>query len=75
MLTLKCAKCKSKLFKYYKVGTGKVLRCYFARISKDRSIRKNDQVLCECGNVIGKLESNCIRMKQNSFIYSGTKVK
>jgi hypothetical protein len=73
MLTIKCSKCKTKLFKYYKVGKGKVLRCYFAQISNDQTIRKENQVFCECGNQIGILENYYIRMKQDSFIYSGAK--
>jgi hypothetical protein len=75
MLTLKCAKCKAKLFKYNKIGTGKVLKCFFTRISKDNTIRENGQVLCECGNQIGQLKVNYIKMKQGSFIHTGTKIK
>lgn len=34
MLTIRCAKCKSKLWKYDKIGQGEVLRCHKARITK-----------------------------------------
>lgn len=75
MLTIRCAKCKAKLFKYLKIGTGRVLKCHLARISNDRTIRENGEVKCSCGNVIGKLEPTCIKMNQNAFIYRGTKIK
>ncbi|OEG63254.1 hypothetical protein [Halanaerobium congolense] len=34
MLTIKCAKCKTKLFKYEKIGQGKVLRCGKNKITR-----------------------------------------
>lgn len=34
MLTIKCAYCKTKLYKYLKIGKGKVLRCHKDRIKK-----------------------------------------
>lgn len=75
MLTIKCAKCKSKLFKYLKIGTGRVLKCHLDRISNDKTIRENGVVKCSCGNVIGKLDATSIKMNQKSFIFNGTKSK
>ena len=75
MITIKCAKCKRKIFKYLKIGKGRVLRCWKTRISKDYSIREGNIVKCPCGNVIGIENGKKIKMKQNSFIYSGTKVR
>ena len=34
MLSLKCAACKKKIWKYHKVGPGEVLRCHKGRIVK-----------------------------------------
>ena len=73
MLTIKCVKCKRPVFKYIKVGKGRVLRCYKARIVKDYTHRDGNQVLCQCGNLIGTDEGRWIKMKQNAFTYSGTR--
>jgi len=74
MLTIKCAKCGTKLMKYQKIGNGKVLRCFGNRIVKDYTIRQEDLVLCpHCLNVIGKDKGIFIKMNQGSFTYSGTK--
>jgi len=75
MLTIKCAKCKAKLFKYLKIGTGRVLKCHLTRISNDKTIHENGEIKCSCGNVIGRLESTHIKMNQNTFVYTGTKIK
>ncbi len=72
MLTIKCAKCGTKLFKYRKVGTGRVLRCWFSRIIEDYSMRDGDKILCKCGNHIGTADNLKIRMKQSQFKTSGT---
>ena len=48
MLTIKCAKCKRKIFRYLKVGKGRVLHCWKGRITRDYSIREGNKVLCEC---------------------------
>jgi len=75
MITIKCAKCNRKIFKYLKIGKGRVWHCWKDRISKDHSIRDGNAVRCPCGNLIGVEQGKWIKMKQNSFIYSGTKVK
>lgn len=75
MITIKCAKCKRKIFKYLKIGKGQVWRCWKDRIRKDYSVRNGNMVKCQCGNLIGIEEDKWIKMKQNSFIYSGTKIK
>ena len=71
---MKCANCKSKIFKYNKIGKGRVLRCYKDRITKDYGIYEEGKIKCKCGNIIGIEESIFIKMKQDAFIYSGTKV-
>ncbi|MDH4211204.1 MAG: hypothetical protein OEV79_07115 [candidate division WOR-3 bacterium] len=74
MLTIKCARCKGKIFRYLKVGKGHVLRCYKSRISRDYSIREGSEVLCRCGNLIGIEADKCIKMRRNAFFHTGTKV-
>lgn len=73
MLTIKCAKCHKKLFKYLKIGKGKVLKCFFSRIEKPSYITDDEFIKCSCGNVIGKIADNHIKMIPHTFIYSGTK--
>ncbi len=73
MLTIRCAKCKKPVFKYIKVGKGKVLRCYKSRIIKDYTQRDGSKVLCQCGNLIGIDEGRWIKMKQGAFTCSGTR--
>ncbi len=41
MLTIKCAACKRKLWKYEKFGKGKVLRCYKSRITREYEYQRN----------------------------------
>jgi len=73
MITIKCAKCKRKVFRYTKIGEGRVLHCWKGRIAKDWSLRDGNEVKCQCGNLIGIDEGKWIKMKQRSFIYSGAK--
>lgn len=74
MLTIKCAKCKRKIFRYVKIGKGKVWHCWKARITEDYSIRDGREIKCVCGNLIGIDETKWIRLKQHSFSSSGTKM-
>jgi hypothetical protein len=69
MITIKCAKCKGKVFRYEKIGKGRVLHCWKGRIIKDYSIRHEKKVECKCGNLIGIDEGKWIKMRQHSFIY------
>ncbi len=74
MLTIKCAICKDKLWKYEKYGKGEVLRCYKSRIKRKYKIQsEGDKILCLCGNVIGIDKGPHIKMIKNGFIYSGMK--
>jgi len=74
MLTIKCAACKRKLWKYGKIGKGKVLRCYKSRIGREFSYRRNgDKVLCICGAEIGIDKGLYIKMVKKGFVYTGTK--
>ncbi len=74
MLTIKCAKCKEKIFKYKKYGSGEVLRCYKSRISHDQSLKAEGQLKCKCGNLIGIDLGSYYKMRKPAFVYSGTKI-
>ena len=74
MLTLKCAACKRKLWKYEKIGKGAVLRCYKDRITRHYEVHLDGaSVQCPCGKVIGVDEGAYIKMIASAFTYSGTK--
>jgi hypothetical protein len=42
---------------------------------KDYSVRDGNEVKCQCGNLIGIVEGKWIKMKQNSFTYSGARTR
>ena len=72
VIVIRCARCKSKVFKYVKVGKGRILHCWRDRIAEDYSVRDGNEVKCRCGNLIGIDERTWVKMKRHSFIYSGT---
>ena len=74
MITIKCAKCKQKVFKYVKIGKGKLWHCWKDRIIEDLCIHKDNNILCKCGNLIGIDEKKWIELKQHSILISGTKI-
>ena len=69
MLTIRCVKCKSKIFRYLKIGKGRVLHCWKMRVIEDYSIHDGVSIKCQCGNLIGIDEEKWIKMKQNAFIH------
>ena len=73
MITVKCAKCKFKIFKYIKIGQGRILKIYNDRITEDNSTRENGEVLCKCGNVVGKEFDGYIKPIKGSFTHTGRK--
>ena len=74
MLTIRCAACKRKLWKYEKVGKGEVLRCYKSRIGREYELQRyGDKILCLCGKEIGIDKGRHIKMIKKGFIYSGKK--
>ena len=76
MLTIKCAACKRKIWKYYKVGPGEVLRCHKSRIRKEYfSVisSEDDKIRCLCGKEIGIDKGTFYKMIGKTFTYSGTK--
>ncbi|MDK2383880.1 MAG: hypothetical protein QI199_03590 [Candidatus Korarchaeota archaeon] len=70
IITIKCVKCGRKVFKYQKMGKGRLWRCWKGRIIEDHSVREGDVVKCTCGNVIGIDKGGYIRMRQSSFTIS-----
>ncbi|HMA58994.1 MAG TPA: hypothetical protein VKN64_01790 [Halanaerobiales bacterium] len=76
MLTIKCSKCKTKLFKYKKIGEGKVIRCWKSKITRVYETEVNNgKLLCgNCGNVIGEVDYKKVDMISDAFTYTGTKV-
>jgi len=74
MLTIKCAACKRKLWKYEKIGKGEVLRCYKSRIEREYEYNiVGDKLACTCGNLIGIDKGQHIKMIKKGFVYSGKK--
>ncbi len=72
MLTIRCAKCKARLFKYRKYGGGRLLRCWKERIVADYTVKDGDEVKCKCGNLIGIDMGKMIKMKQSSYDRHGS---
>lgn len=72
MLTIKCLNCKKKIFRYKKIGKGRLWHCWKDRIIEDYSVRDGSKIKCQCGNSIGIDEGEWIKMKQHSYILSGT---
>jgi hypothetical protein len=72
MLTIRCSVCRTKIFKYQKVGKGRLLHCWKDRIIEDYTVRDGDQVRCPCGNVVGIDETKWIKIKQHAIMYSGS---
>ncbi|MBN2090905.1 hypothetical protein JW964_14930 [candidate division KSB1 bacterium] len=75
MKIVKCKKCKKTIFKYQKIGTGRLWHCWNDRIIEDYSTREGNQIKCPCGQLIGIEEKKWIKMKQNAFELSGNITK
>ncbi|SDN59475.1 hypothetical protein [Desulfonauticus submarinus] len=74
MLIIRCSGCKKKLWKYYKIGKGEVLRCHKDRIKKIYYINQiKNKIYCECGQVIAIDKGKYYKMISKGFIYTGTK--
>ena len=74
MLTLKCAACKRKLWKYDKVGSGEVLRCHKGWIRKTYNIKEQgNRIQCVCGRDIGIDKGDYYKMIAKAFTSSGSK--
>ncbi|MCP4755883.1 MAG: hypothetical protein GY866_33905 [Proteobacteria bacterium] len=74
MLIIRCAACKTKLWKYDKIGPGEVLRCHKARMTKMyAAVVQDDEILCPCGQTVGIDKGGHYKMIGRAFTYSGTK--
>ena len=74
MLTIKCAACKRKLWKYEKFGKGEVLRCYKSRITRTFEFCIEERkLLCICGKEFGIDKGSYVKMIKKGFVYSGQK--
>ncbi len=70
-MIIKCAKCRRKVFKYKKIGKGRLWHCWRDRILEDYSVRHGNEIRCPCRNLIGMDEQKWIKMKQHAFTCSG----
>ncbi len=79
MLTIKCSGCKTKFFRYLKIGQGKVLRCHKERIKKvfnAPAIDDEGNVTCpKCGQLFAKDTPTYYDMIRDGFTYSGYKIR
>ncbi|BHH84823.1 hypothetical protein [Desulforhopalus sp. 52FAK] len=74
MLTILCAACRTKLWKYEKRGHGHVVRCHKERITKwYKADVVGHKVFCKCGKPIGVDKDGHYRMIAGSFTHTGTK--
>lgn len=74
MLTIQCAACRKKLWKYQKFGHGHVVRCHKDRITKWFNAKQDGhKMYCTCGKVIGIDKGSHYRMVDKAFTYKGTK--
>jgi hypothetical protein len=75
MLTIRCAVCRAKLWKYNKLGKGEVLRCHKARIARWlEGIEAAGEALCPCGNRVGIDKGTYWKMIRKAFSHSGDTV-
>ncbi len=73
IIIIRCANCKKKICVYYKVGKGKLHRCWKKRIVENHTITRSGEVFCKCGNLIGYDRGGYIKLKPGSFKISGRK--
>lgn len=74
MLMLRCARCRKKLFRYLKIGAGRVLRCHKQRITHDYTLHDGKVVCCRCGHAVGQDVGSWLKMKKGSFTITGRKL-
>lgn len=76
MLLIRCAYCRTKLFKYQKIGPGEVLRCHKKRIFKVfKAEAANGKLYCgSCGKVIALEKDSFYKMIKKAFTSKGEKI-
>ena len=76
MITVSCASCGAKLFRYQKIGKGRLLHCWKTRISSDHTRQEGGAIFCpKCGQHIGVVETQWINMHGGSFTVKGSALK
>ena len=70
ILIVRCSRCRTKIFKYLKVGSGKLWHCWKSKILEDYSVRENEKVSCpKCGLVIGFEKKDHIKLIKGRYKY------
>jgi hypothetical protein len=64
-LSIQCSQCEKEIFSYVKIGKGNVWHCWKKRILTDNSVKDGKNVLCSCGNLIGKDEKVWMKRKRH----------
>ncbi len=75
MITVKCSTCGRDLFRYQKLGKGRLHHCWKKRISQDDSIHDGDRYRCPCGAVIGRDAGRKINLERGNITTSGTALR
>ncbi|MGD2250765.1 MAG: hypothetical protein PVF58_20400 [Candidatus Methanofastidiosia archaeon] len=73
MIRIRCSVCNRKIFRYVKIGKGRLWHCWKDRIIKDYSVKDGEIVKCKCGNIVGTDEGKWIKMHPGKFRYTGTR--
>ena len=72
---LSIEKQKEKMNYFYeKVTKAHPLMAIFSNTNNYLINNDGDLIKCSCGNIIGRIEANYIKMKQHAFVYTGTKI-
>lgn len=71
MLTIRCSHRRKKLILYYKIGEGRLIRCWKNHIKENHTSQNNFLIKCECGQIIGKDEGTAIKLRLSSILISG----
>ncbi|MGE4292904.1 MAG: hypothetical protein AB7E32_11930 [Desulfovibrio sp.] len=76
MLTMKCAACRKKLFRYRKIGQGEVHRCHKERIERFYGAEaRADGLYCSCGRRVGLDRGGHYTLVKKAVTYSGEKLE
>ena len=76
MLAVCCARCKRKLFRYEKIGEGRLLRCHKTRITRLFAGRLSEAgLVCPCGLEIGRDGGDWIAMLPGRVVTTGTRAR
>ena len=68
IIIVRCKKCRAKIFKYYKAGSGRLWHCWKNRIIEDYSIHDGDKIKCpKCGETIGIEKKEYIKLIKGKY--------